>query len=394
MKNSIKKLMAVLVALTLVFAMFTGVNVSAAETEMKLPNLPDGVEIIEGEVYSFREVLENVTVGLDHEAMDDVYFDGYQWYVSHRQNFTDGPWGIKEDWYARESYGWDGFKCICINKTTSENNSEIWKNHEMMIEWNEADENDKNIYWSLQPLWSCSSNTWINFVAPHTGKIVLFEEFGNKITACSEDEPFKSFLTKDSNGRPVDYNRPWKITVEKNDVKVWPMDDDCAVLDKNNRAVDFPSLGKIGVMPVTEGDIISIRIDAAGEFESGTGYDYEGTRILGNTTATFNPVIAYTEIVEEEEFEEEFEDVDTPNTSNKDDANGEQKGDDAEGDDADDEKDFFTKVFTGDAGWIVYLIIGVGVLVIAAGVVTVILVVKKKKSNPTPPSDDTPNNFQ
>lgn len=383
MKNSIKKLMAVLVALTLVFAMFTGLNVSAAETEMKLPNLPDGVEIIEGEVYSFREVLENVTTGLDHQAMDEVYFDGYQWNVSHRQNFTDGPWGIKENWVARESYGWDGFKCICISSTTSENNSEIWKNHEMMIEWKE---NDPNVYWSLQPLWSCSSNTWINFVAPYTGKIVLFEEFGNQIRALSSEAPYYSF-------EPNRY-RPWKITIEKNDVKVWPLEEDCAVLDNNNRAIDFPSLGKTGVMPVTEGDIISIRIDVAGEFESGTGYDYEGQKIGGNTTAIFNPVIAYTEIVEEEEFEEDFEDVDTPNVSNKDDANGEQKGDDAEGDDADDEKGFFTKVFTGDAGWIVYLIIGVGVLVIAAGVVTVILVVKKKKSNPTPPSDDTPNNFQ
>lgn len=357
MKNSIKKFLAVLVALTLVFAMFTGMTASAEGDEMKYPTLPEGVEIIEGEVYSFREVLENVTVGLDHQAMDEVYFDGYQWNVSHRQNFTDGPWGIKEDWYAREST-WDGFSCICISKTTSENNSEIWNNHEMMIEWKE---NDSNVYWSLQPLWSCSSNTWINFVAPHTGKIVLFEEFGNKITALSEEAPFWSFEQS--------RNRPWKITVEKNDVKIWPMEEDCVVLDKNNRAIDFPSLGKTGVMPVTEGDIISIRIDVAGEFESGTGYDYEGIKIAGNTTATFNPVIAYTEIEEPApDVDDSFDDLDDTDVDT-------EKTDDKDG-----------------LGWILYVIIGGGVLVAAAvAVVIIIIVSKKKKVAVNAPAEETPD---
>lgn len=354
MKNSIKRILAVLVALTLVFAMFTGMTASAAETEMKLPTLPDGVEIIEGEVYSFREVLENVTLGLDHTAMDEVYFDGYQWNVSHRQNFTDGPWGIKENWFAREST-WEGYSCICISNTTSENNSEIWNSHEMMIEWNETDD---NVYWSLQPLWSCSSNTWINFVAPHTGKIVLFEEFGNKIAAISDEAPFYSFQN--------DKNRPWKITVEKNDVKVWPMEEDCVVLDKNNRAVDFPSLGKTGVMPVTEGDIISIRIDVAGEFESKfESSEYNGTYIGGNTTATFNPVIAYTEIEEPvPEVEDTFDDVDDDDANTNDD--GEDNG----------------------LGWILYVIIGAGVLVVAAVVAVVIIVVAKKKK--AVPAEEVP----
>ena len=344
MKKSIKKILSVLVALTLVFAMFTGMTASADETEMKLPTLPEGVEIIEGEVYSFREVLESVTLGLDHTAMDEVYFDGYQWNVSHRQNFTDGPWGIKENWVARESYDWDGFKCICITPTTDEQNSEIWIKHEMMIEWNEADENDKNVYWSLQPLWSCSSNTWINFVAPHTGKIVLFEEFGNDIKAFTENDSFSA-----------DNYRPWKITVEKNDVKVWPMEEDYAVLDNQNLSTSFPSLGKIGVMPVTEGDIISIRIDAAGEFESGAGYDYEGKKISGNTTAIFNPVIAYTEIEEPvPEVEDTFDDVDDFNTNTDEDDND-------------------------GLGWILYVIIGAGVLVVAAAIVVVIILVSKKK---------------
>ncbi len=344
MKKSIKKILSVLVALTLVFAMFTGMTASADETEMKLPTLPEGVEIIEGEVYSFREVLESVTLGLDHAAMDEVYFDGYQWNVSHRQNFTDGPWGIKENWFAREST-WEGFNCICISSTTDQNNSEIWNAHEMMIEWNETDD---NVYWSLQPLWSCSSNTWINFVAPHTGKIVLFEEFGNKIAAISEEAPFYSFQN--------DKNRPWKITVEKNDVKVWPMEEDCVVLDKNNRAVDFPSLGKTGVMPVTEGDIISIRIDVAGEFESKfESSEYNGTYIGGNTTATFNPVIAYTEIEEPvPEVEDTFDDVDDFNTNTDEDDND-------------------------GLGWILYVIIGAGVLVVAAAIVVVIILVSKKK---------------
>ncbi len=365
MKNSIKRILAVLVALTLVFAMFTGMTASADETEMKLPTLPEGVEIIEGEVYSFREVLENVTIGLDHTAMDEVYFDGYQWSVSHRQNWQDGPWGIKEDWYAREST-WEGFSCICASHATGDNNKEIWEKHEMMIEWNEADENDKNVYWSLQPLWSCSSNTWINFVAPHTGKIVLFEEFGNKITACSEDAPFDSFSTK------YDYTRPWKITVEKNDVKVWPMEEDGVILDKNNRAVDFPSLGKTGVMPVTEGDIISIRIDVAGEFETAwEAAEYYGTKINGNTTATFNPVIAYTEIEEPvPEVEDTFDDVDDL--------------DDNTDPDTDDK---------GGLGWILYVIIGAGVLVVAAVVVLVIVVAKKKKVVPVEevPEAETPD---
>lgn len=361
MKNNVKKLLAVLVALTLVFAMFTGMNVSAAEAEMKLP---EGFEFIDGEIYSFRETLEMAVSGLDHTAMDEVYFDGYPWNVSHRQNFTDGPWGIKENWVARESYGWDGFKCICITPTTDEQNSEIWKNHEMMIEWNEADENDKNVYWSLQPLWSCSSNTWINFVAPHTGKIVLFEEFGNDIKAYTENYSFYA-----------DNYRPWKITVEKNDVKVWPMEEDYAVLDNQNLSTSFPSLGKTGVMPVTEGDIISIRIDAAGEFESGAGYDYEGKRISGNTTAIFNPVIAYTEIEEPvEEPEDTYEDVDdtTGNTgdSNNDAANN---NDDA---DAKDE----------GLGWILYVIIGGAVLVVGAGAAVAVILIKKKKGT-TPPEN-------
>lgn len=349
MKNSIKRILAVLVALTLVFAMVTGMSASADEAEMKLPTLPDGVEIIDGEIYSFREVLENVTLGLDHSAMDEVYFDGYQWNVSHRQNFTDGPWGIKEEWFAREST-WDGFNCICISKTTSENNSEIWNSHEMMIEWNETDD---NVYWSLQPLWSCSSNTWINFVAPHTGKIVLFEEFGKDIVAYTENGSFSS-----------DAYRPWKITVEKNDVKVWPMEEDYALLDNSTLSTDFPSLGKTGVMPVTEGDIISIRIDAAGEFENGAGYEYEGKRISGTTTAIFNPVVAYTEIEEPvPEVEDTFDDVDDVDTNDDGDDNG--------------------------LGWLLYVIIGAGVLVVAA-VVTVVIIVIAKKKKAVVPADEIP----
>ncbi len=345
MKNFIKKFGAVLVALTLVFAMFTGFTVSADEAAIKLP---EGIEIIDGEVYSFREVLDNVTVGLDHAAMDEVYFDGYQWNLTTRQSFTDGPWGIKDTWWARETAVKDTYACICASGATGDNNSEIWNNHEMMVEWNVADPTDKKIYWSLQPLWSCSATTWINFVAPHTGKIVLFEEYGAQITACSEEAPFWSFQQ--------DKNRPWKITVEKNDVKVWPMDEDAVVLDKNNRAIDFPSLGKTGVMPVTEGDIISIRIDVAGEFESKVdSSEYFGTSIHGMTTATFNPCVAYTEIEEPApEVEDTFDDVDDNTDENE--------------NDNDD-----------DLGWILYVIIGAGVLVVAAVAVVIVLVVLKKK---------------
>ncbi len=340
MKNSFKKFLAVLVALTLVFAMFTGISVSADDTETEMV-IPEGIEVIDGEVYSFREVLENVTVGADHTAMDEIYFDGYPWSVLHRQNFTDGPWGIKENWFAREST-WEGFNCICISNTTSENNSEIWKAHEMMIEWNAAKPEDKNVYWSLQPLWSCSSNTWITFTAPYTGKIVLFEEFGGKITACSENAPFWSF--------PINSHRPWKITIEKNDVKVWPIDEEYVVLDKNHRSVDFPVLGNTGVMPVTEGDVIAIRIDVAGEFEA---KNY-GTPIGGNTTATFNPVIAYTEIEETASTEENFDNLDDPQVDN-DDSNG----------------------------WLIWVIIGVAaVLVIGAAVAVIIIISKKKKAAP------------
>lgn len=347
MKNSIRKVLSVLVALTLVFAMLTCTTASADESTMKLPQLPEGVEIIDGEIYSFREVLEMAVSGLDHTAMDEVYFDGYQWFVSHRQNFTDGPWGIKENWVAREST-WEGFSCICISATTSENNSEIWKSHEMMIEWNETDD---NVYWSLQPLWSCSSNTWINFVAPHTGKIVLFEEFGKAITAYTEHYSFSS-----------DNYRPWKITIEKNDVKVWPMEEDYALLDNTNLSVDFPSLGKTGVMPVTEGDIISIRIDVAGEFESGAGYDYEGKKISGTTTAIFNPVIAYTEIEESvPEVEDDFTNVDDLVNNDKDD-----KGDKDEDDGL-------------DIGLIIAIAAG-ALLVVTAVVVIIIIAAKKKKS--------------
>ena len=349
MKNSIKKLMAVLVALTLVFTMFTGMSTSAAEATMKLPKLPDGIEIIEDEIYSFRETLEMVVDGLDHAALDEVYFDGYQWSVSHRQNFTDGPWGIKENWVAREST-WDGFKCICITPTTAEQNSEIWKSHEMMIEWNETDD---NVYWSLQPLWSCSSNTWINFIAPHTGKIVLFEEFGNQIAAFGEEAPYYSFQSENY--------RPWKITVEKNDVKVWPMEEDCAVLDNTNKAVDFPSLGKTGVMPVTEGDIISIRIDVAGEFETNfESSEYYGKPIKGATTATFNPVVAYTEIEEPvPEVEDTFEDVD----------------DDTDAD-ANTDTD---KNADKDSNMLLFVLIGVGAAVVIAAVIVVVILVSKKK---------------
>lgn len=354
MKNILKKLGAVLVVLSLAFAMVTGMTASADEVIYEGDTLTIGDKtftIIEGEVYSFREVLENVTIGLDHTAMDEVYFDGYQWNVSHRQNFTDGPWGIKENWFAREST-WENFNCICVSSTTAEQNSEIWNSHEMMIEWNSADETDKTVYWSLQPLWSCSSNTWINFVAPHTGKIVLFEEYGNKITACSNEAPFYSFQQE--------YNRPWKISVEKNDVQVWPMDDPAVVLDKNNRAIDFPLLGKTGVMPVTEGDVISIRIDVAGEFESKVpGGEYEGIKIAGSTTATFNPCVAYTEIESDvPEVEDDFDSVDdldtTPDQNNN---NNNEKG----------------------LGWILYVIIGAGVLVVAAIAVVVIIIVSKKK---------------
>ncbi len=351
MKNVLNKLGAVLVVLTLVFAMVTGMTASADELIYEGDTLTVGDKtftIIEGEVYSFREVLENVTIGLDHAAMDEVYFDGYQWNLTTRQSFTDGPWGVKDTWWARETALKDTYACICASGSTGDNNSEIWNQHEMMVEWNVADETDKNVYWSLQPLWSCSATTWINFVAPHTGKIVLFEEYGNKITACSEEAPFWSFQANN--------NRPWTITVEKNDVQVWPMDEEGVVLDKNNRSIDFPSLGKTGVMPVIEGDIISIRIDVAGEFETKVaGGKYEGVKIGGMTTATFNPCVAYTEIEEDvPAVDDSFDSVD-----DLDEEPGVDNGD--------------------DLGWLLYVIIGAGVLVVAAIAVVVIIIASKKK---------------
>ncbi len=349
MKKSVTKLLAVLVTLTLVFAMFTGMSTTASAAEMKMP---EGFEFIDGEVYSFREVLENVTIGLDHTAMDEVYFDGYQWNVTTCQTFTDGPWGIKDTWFAREST-WEGFKCICASSSSGDNNSEIWKSHEMMIEWKEG---DQNVYWSLQPLWSCSATTWINFVAPHTGKIVLFEEFGNNILALSEEAPYYSFEQKT--------NRPWKITIEKNDVKIWPMEEDCVVLDKNNREIAFPSLGKTGVMPVTEGDIISIRIDVAGEWEVGSdSSEYFGMSIGGTTTATFNPVVAYTEISEPvADVEDTYEDVDDVTAGNTD-----KKDDSAEEADAD-----------SNTLVLIIIIAAVAVVVVGAGVVAFVIIKKKK----------------
>lgn len=347
MKNFIKKFGAVLVALTLVFAMFTGLTASADETTIKLP---EGIEVIDGEVYSFREVLENVTIGLDHAAMDEVYFDGYQWNLTSCQYWNDGPWGVRDTWWARETALKDQYASICASGATGDNNSEIWDYHEMMVEWNVADPTDKKVYWSLRPLWSCSSTTWINFVAPHTGKIVLFEEYGAQIVACGEEEPFYSFRQ--------DCHRPWKITVEKNDVKIWPADEDAVILDKNNRAIDFPSLGKTGVMPVTEGDIISIRIDVAGGFETKNDTaEYFGTRISGNTVATFNPCVAYTEIEEDEPIvNNDNKDVD--NTDNEPSTDGNDNG----------------------LGWILYVIIVAGVLVVAAVAVVIVLVLKKKKA--------------
>ena len=92
------------------------------------------------------------------------------------------------------------------------------------------------------------------------------------------------------------------------------------------------------------------------EFESKfESSEYNGTYIGGNTTATFNPVIAYTEIEEPvPEVEDTFDDVDDFNTNTDEDDND-------------------------GLGWILYVIIGAGVLVVAAAIVVVIILVSKKK---------------
>ncbi|MBQ3547158.1 MAG: hypothetical protein IJA44_01620 [Clostridia bacterium] len=340
MKNSIKRILSVFVILMLVFSMLTVMPASADESQIKLP---EGFEFIEDEVYSFREVLDNITYGLDPASLEQVFFDGFQWNVTTQQRFTDGPWNLNENWYIRETPDKDLYGSICVNNSTEPVNSEIWKNHEMMIEWNVADTSDKNIYWSLQPLWSCAATTWINFVAPHTGKIVLFEEFGNQIKACATGAPFYAF----------ENNREFHISVLKNDVKVWPVDEEYVVLNSTTRAIDFPSLGKTGAMPVTEGDVIAICIDVGGEFEG----------FKGMTTATFNPVIAYTEI--------ESQVVNDDNSSDLDYIDGYENNNNTNVNNTSE---------SNDLGWILYVIIGCGVLLVIAVVVIVIFVSKKKKS--------------
>lgn len=330
MIKSLKKVCSLFVIIALLFAMNIGIYSYADEVETVSPY---GLEVIEDEVYSFREVLENVTTGLDYEAMDEVYFDGYQWNVTHAQSSTGGSWGVKDTWWARSTSISDRFSSICA----SNSDGEVINSLEMMIHQNIVDKNDKKIYWSLTPLWECASTTWINFVAPHTGKIVLFDELGNKIIACSEDEPFWAFQQ--------DKTRTYKISVEKNDVKIWPENNDGALIDSKNRSVDFPFLGKKGFMPVTEGDVISIRIDVVGRFE---GYS-------GLTAVTFNPCVAYIEI-------------DKPVNDNE--------------ETFDDYYDYYEEndLEEDDSDWVLYLVIGATSLILIATIVIVVLLIKKKKS--------------
>ncbi len=333
MKSLLKKFGVSLVALTLVFAMFSGFGASALPEDNTVAAFGQEWEILENEVYGCYEILQECVEDLEPDDYEEVDMDDMPWYFNLE---------VAKDWWYASTYYYtadgpveDNFACISPQsldtyaKPGEEKYEEVVAKRIANYASSVAlDKQGERLAVTTRGPWTGNNGqAKLVFVAPKTGKVVLFNE--GLIEAATKDSPFSAFSDPVGSGTV-------EICLKKNDTVI----SDRLTISVDSRTAEFPKAGTTGCFKVFEGDEIEINIRA-----------YDCT--WENNTIFIDPVVAYTEVEEPKVKPDENLD-DTTDTK------------DDEGKDGPDV--------------LLFVIIGAGVLVVAAIAVVLVIVFKKKKT--------------
>lgn len=361
MNNMPKKFIAALVALTLVFAMFTGMTVSALPTEDTISAFGQEWEILEDEIYGAYESLSECVEDYEPEDCEEIDMDDSVW--SFQLEVGQDWWYASTYFYTHDGPVKDNFATITPQpfanyaKPGDEKYEEVvakrMQNYASSVALDKVGE---RLALTLRGPWTaCNGQAKFIFRAPKSGYVVLFNE--GLIQGATKDSVFSSFSDPKGSGYV-------ELTIKKNDVAI----SEVVKISCDSMTAEFPKAGTTGRFKVTEGDEIEVHLRA---------YD----QTWENNTVFVDPVVAYTEVIEEPKNDVDTPVDDTTNSNDKNNSSDDKNKNDSDSEDEKEETGFVSKIFTGDAGWLVYVIIGVVVIAVAAGVVTVILVTKKKKTD-------------
>ena len=334
MKNLFKKFAASLVALILVFSMFTGVVAYALPTEDTINVFGQEWEILEDEIYGAYESLSECVEDLEPEDCEEVDMDDSVW--SFQLEVAQDWWYATTYFYTHDGPVKDNFACITpqalANYLSGDGNKEpiVEQRLQNYASSVALDKVDERLALTLRGPWTgCNGQAKFIFTAPKSGYVVLFNE--GLIKAATKDSNFSSFSDPKGSGYV-------ELCIKKNDVII----SDIVKISCDSMTAEFPKAGTTGRFKVTEGDEIEVHLRA-----------YEHT--WENNTVFVDPVVAYTDLIEDvKPSVDQNVDVDSEPT-----------------DDVDDNED-------KDSGWVLYAIIGAGALLLIAAAVVVIIVVAKK----------------
>ena len=336
MKSLFKKFAASLVALTLVFAMFTGIVASALPTEDTIKVFGQEWEILEDEIYGAYESLSEVVEDLEPEDCEEVDMDDSVWSFQLE---------VGQDWWYSTTYFFTHDGPVADNYSTitpqplanyakpgDEKYEEVvakrMQNYASSVALDKVNE---NLALTLRGPWTaCCGQAKFIFKAPKSGYVVLFNE--GQLKGATPDSVFKSFSDPKGSGYV-------ELCIKKNDTII----SDIVKISVDSMTAEFPKAGTTGRFKVTEGDEIEVHLKS-----------YEHT--WENNTVFVDPVVAYTELIEDEIPKVDV-DVDTNVSSEPtDDVDNNNNG----------------------LGWLLYVIIGAAALILIA-VVVIIFVAKKNK---------------
>lgn len=344
MKNNFKKFSAVLVALTLVFAMFTGITASALPEGDTVSAFGEEWEILEDEIYGCFESLQECVEDFEPSEYEEVDMDDSVWYFNLE---------VDRDWWYADTYYYTGDGPVkdnyaCISPQSLEGYKKPGEDgYEAIVAERIAnyasstalDVKNERLAVTLRGPWTGNNGqAKFVFVAPKTGKVVLFNE--GLIEGATKDSIFKSFGDPKGSGYV-------ELCIKKNDVII----SDVIKISTDSMTAEFPHAGTTGRFKVTEGDEIEIHLKS-----------YENH--WENNTVFIDPVVAYTEV--EEEPDPVVDDLDDTSSDNNDDGDN-------------------TRLEPG----FIYLIIGVAAVLVVIIAVVVIIGASKKKKAVAIPTEET-----
>lgn len=353
MKKLLKKFSAATIALTLVFAMFAGMNASALPTEDTISAFGQEWEILEDEIYGAYESLSECVEDLEPDDCEEVDMDdsvwsfqlevGENWWYSTTYYFThDGP--VANNYATITPQPFANYA-----KPGDEKYEEVVAKRLQNFASSVALDNvGERLALTLRGPWTANNGqAKFIFKAPKAGYVVLFNE--GLIQGATPDSAFKAFSDPKGSGYV-------ELVLKKNDTEI----SERVTISIDSMTAEFPKAGTTGRFKVAEGDEIEVHLKA---FE----HTWE------NNTVFLDPVVAYTEVFEEDKVEPLPEDDDSQSGSDNNTAND----DNANNSDAADNKDAKDE----GLGWVLYVIIGGAVLVVGAGAAVAVIFIKKKKQN-------------